>query len=142
MNKQKNIKLKSRSHMTFRLCYHIVLTLKYRHDILTPEMQSDLKAILTDLMDKWECEVIEIGGEGDHVHVLIDGHPRLNLVNFIKNVKSVSSRRMREKYSEYLEQYLWGGEFWNDGSTVLSVGSGSTLDILIPYIQNQGEVNK
>ncbi|WNN89188.1 IS200/IS605 family transposase [Gloeocapsopsis dulcis] len=138
MNQDKKLRLKSRNHMTFRLCYHLILTLKYRKNILTVEMHDRLKQILTTLLVKWECEPIELGGEGDHIHVLFDGHPGLNLTNFIKNIKSVSSRHMRKEYGDYLQQHLWGGEFWNDGSTIISVGASASIDVLISYIKNQG----
>ncbi|HAA29133.1 MAG TPA: hypothetical protein DCE56_17315 [Cyanobacteria bacterium UBA8553] len=54
MNKDKTLKLKSRNHITFRLCYHLILTLKYRKNILTQEMQDRLKQIITTLLVKWE----------------------------------------------------------------------------------------
>ena len=111
-------------------------------DILTQQMQDRLKQILTTLLVKWECEPIELGGEGDHIHILFDAYPGLNLVNFIKNVKSVSSRHMRKEYKDYLEKYLWGGEFWNDGSTIISVGASASIDVLITYIKNQGRADK
>ncbi|MFB2978916.1 IS200/IS605 family transposase [Microseira sp. BLCC-F43] len=142
VNQDKTLKLKSRNHMTFRLCYHLILTLKYRKDILTQEMQDRLKQILTTLLVKWECEPIELGGEGDHIHILFDAYPGLNLVNFIKNLKAVSSRHMRKEYKEYLEKHLWGGEFWNDGSTIISVGASASIEVLITYIKNQGKADK
>lgn len=128
--------------MAYRLCYHLILTMKYRKDILTQEMLDRLKQIITTLLVKWECEPIELGGEGDHIHVLFDGHPGLNLVNFIKNIKSVSSRHMRKEYSDYLEKHLWGGEFWNNGSTIISVGASASIDVLISYIKNQGKADR
>ncbi|MGQ4647731.1 transposase [Lyngbya aestuarii] len=67
---------------------------------------------------------------------------RLSPVNLIKNVKSVSSRRMRKEYGDYLEEYLWGGEFWNDGSTIISVGASASIDVLITYIKNHGKADK
>jgi putative transposase len=142
VNPDKKLKLKSRKHMTFRLCYHLILTLKYRKDILTKEMQDRLEQILTTLLVKWQCEPIELGGEGDHIHILFDGYPGLNLVNFIKNLKSVSSRRMRKEYEEYLDSHLWGGEFWNDDSTIISVGASASIEVLIDYIKNQGKADK
>jgi putative transposase len=142
VKQDKTLRLKSRNHITFRLCYHLIVTLKYRKDILTTEMQDRLKQILTTLLVKWQCEAIEIAGEGDHIHILFDAYPGLNLVNFIKNLKSVSSRHMRKEYKDYLEKYLWGGEFWNDGSTIISLGASASIEVLINYIKNQGKADK
>jgi putative transposase len=102
-------------------------------------MLSRLQQHLTGLIVKWGCEVVEFGGEGDHVHILIDAHPNLNLSSFVKNLKSVSSRKMRHEFGDKLQQHLWGGEFWRDGSTIISVGGRASLQNLIPYIQNQGK---
>lgn len=135
-------RLKSRNHITFRLFYHVILSVKYRHDVLSVEMQSRLQQHLTTLVVKWGCEVMEFGAEADHVHLLVDAHPNLNLSSFIKNLKSVSSRKMRQEFEEELQKRLWGGEFWSDGSTVISVGSRAALESLIPYIQNQGKAAK
>lgn len=132
-------KLKSRNHSVFRLHYHLVLTMKYRHEILTPEMLKRLEGILGELLRKWECELVEFGGEENHVHLLIDAHPNLNLSSLVKNLKSVSSRKMRQEYTEYLQQYLWGGEFWHDAFSIISVGSRANIETLLKYIQNQGK---
>jgi len=43
---------------------------------------------------------------------------------------------------DYLEKYLWGGEFWNDGSTIISVGASASIDVLITYIKNQAKADK
>jgi len=47
---------------------------------------------------------------------------------------------MRKQHADYWQKYLWGGEFWSDGSTIISVGSRATLEALIPYLKNQGKV--
>lgn len=135
-------RLKSKNHITFRLFYHIILSIKYRHDVLSEEMQSALQQHLTTLVIKWGCEVVEFGAEADHVHLLVDAQPNLNLSSFIKNLKSVSSRKMRQEFGEELQKRLWGGEFWSDGSTVISVGGRASLQSLVPYIQNQGKAAK
>jgi len=102
-------------------------------------MLNDLKQILNTLIVKWECKLIEFGGEEDHIHLLVDAHPNLNLSSLVKNLKSVSSRRMGKQHADYLQKYLWGGEFWSNGSTIISVGSRAALEALIPYIKNQGK---
>ena len=113
--------------------------MKYRKDCLTNEILNDLKQILNTLMVKWGCELIEFGGEEDHIHLRVDAHPNLNRSSLVKNLESVSSRRMRKQHADYLQKYLWGGEFWSDGSTIISVGSRDALEALIPYIKNQGK---
>ncbi len=47
-----------------------------------------------------------------------------------------------KEYKDYLEKYLWGGEFWNDGSTIISVGASASIEVLIDYIKNQGKADQ
>ncbi|MDJ0690142.1 MAG: transposase, partial [Xenococcaceae cyanobacterium MO_188.B32] len=37
---------------------HLVLTTKYRKKVLTGQMISRLREVVTDLCDKWDCKVI------------------------------------------------------------------------------------
>lgn len=66
-------------------------------------MQNRLKQILTTLLVKGECKPIELGGEGNHIHILFDAYLGFNLVDFIKNIQSVSSRHTRKEYGDYLQ---------------------------------------
>jgi putative transposase len=100
-------------------------------------MLDSVEFVLKELSYKWGCTLVEFGGEEDHVHLLVDAHPNLNLSDFVKNLKSVSSRRMRKQYAEEIKNDLWGGEFWSDGTTIITVGGRASLEKLIPYIQNQ-----
>lgn len=55
--------LKTRNHSAYRLCYHLVLSMKYRHKCLTAEMLDRLEVLFRDLLVKWGGELIEFGGE-------------------------------------------------------------------------------
>jgi len=37
---------------------------------------------------------------------------------------------------------LWGGEFWNDGGYIGTVGEGTTADIVRKYILKQGSTEE
>ena len=49
---------------------HLVLTTKYRKKVLTGDMISRLRDVITDLCEKWDCKVIEFNGEDNHIHLL------------------------------------------------------------------------
>src|SRR5690606_33971379 len=88
--------LNTASHAAFRLRYHVVFVVRYRHALLTKPMLDRLRRIFADVLAKWRCELIEFGGEADHIHLLIEAHPSLNLAQLIGNLKTVSARRMRQ----------------------------------------------
>ncbi|WAN69804.1 MULTISPECIES: IS200/IS605 family transposase [Moorena] len=77
------------------------------HNCLTKEMLDSLVEILRDFLVKWQCTLLEFAGEGDHVHLLFEAHPTVELPQLIKNLKSVSARRIRSEYGDYLAKYYW-----------------------------------
>lgn len=83
--------LKTRSHGAFRLIYHLVLVTKYRKKSLTAEILERMHILLKELLLKWECEIIEFGGEAEHVHLLFETHPSVELVKLVGNIKTVTS---------------------------------------------------
>lgn len=100
-------------------------------------MLDRLEEIFRDLLGKWECGLVEFGGEADHVHLLIETHPTIELSKLIKNIKSVSARRMRYEYADYLQKYYWKPYFWNRAYAVITVGGRASIETLLKYIQNQ-----
>lgn len=115
---------------------HLVLTTKYRRKVLTGEMLTRLNAIVSDLCDKWDCKMIEFNGEEDHIHLLFQYYPQLELPKFISNLKSISSRRLRSEFPERVNQFYRKAVFWNESYFIASCG-GVTVSVLKRYIEKQ-----
>ena len=132
-------RLKTRSNSAFRLIYHLVLVTKFRRKSLTAEILDRMQEIIKQLLFKWECDLIEFGGESDHVHVLFETHPSVDLSKLVNNIKTVTSRRLRSEYKEHLSQFYWGSkpQFWSGSYAIISVGAQAPLEKLIEYVQNQ-----
>lgn len=132
-------RLKTRSNSAFRLIYHLVLVTKFRRKSLTSEMLERLEEVIKELLSKWECDGIEFGGEADHVHMLFETHPSVDLSKLVNNIKTVSSRRLRSEYAEHISQFYWGSkpQFWSGSYAIISVGAQAPLEKLIEYVQNQ-----
>ena len=128
--------LKSKNHAAFRIQYHVIFIIKYRHKCLTAEILERMNLIFRDVLRKWDCDLLEFSGESDHVHLLIDGHPSLDLSRMVGNLKTVSARRIRTEYAEYLAPYFWKPYFWSRSYCVVSAG-GASLETLKRYIENQ-----
>ncbi len=56
---------------------HLVLTTKYRRKVFTCRMIERLHEVFEDLLDKWDCKIVEFNGEEDHVHLLFQYHPEI-----------------------------------------------------------------
>lgn len=115
---------------------HLVLTTKYRRKAFTGEMLKRLQEILFDLCQKWDCKLIEFNGEEDHIHLLFQYYPQMELAKFVNNIKSVSSRRIRSEFSEHVNSFYWKDVLWNESYFIASCG-GVTVSVLRQYIEQQ-----
>ena len=108
---------KSLSHAVFNIKLHIVFVTKYRRKTLTPELLEYLKTAFSEILVAWRCKLVEFGGEADHVHLLVDIHPALDISVLINN--------------------HWKPLFWHRAYFVGSVG-GATLETVRAYVESQG----
>jgi putative transposase len=72
-----------------------------------------LHSILEELLHKWDGKLIEFIGEDDHVHLHFQYHPDIALSNLVNNLKSVTSRKLRQEFSDHLNSFYWKDVFWN-----------------------------
>ena len=132
----KNKDFKSNRHSIYNLKYHLVVVTKYRHKCITEEMLNDLEEIFKKNIEKNNGSLIEFNGEKDHVHLLFEIPPQIELAKLINNLKTVSSRLIRKKYSEYLKQFYWKNVFWSRSYCILTTGR-ATIEMVEKYIQSQ-----
>lgn len=123
----------------YKLTYHLVLTTKYRKKVMTEEILSFVSRKATELLNTWDCYVIEINGEADHLHILFEAHPALKLCDLVNNLKTVTSRYTKKEFSAHIKKFYWGTDaFWNGSYCILSTG-GVTIEVIKKYIENQGK---
>ena len=128
---------RSSSHAVFNIKLHIVFVTKYRCKTLTPELLDYLKIAFSECLNAWRCKLVEFGGEPDHVHLLIDIHPALDISVLINNLKTASARRTRNRFAEHLAPFYSKPLFWHRAYFVGSVG-GATLETVRAYVDAQG----
>lgn len=132
-------RLKTRSNSAFRLIYYLVLVTKFRRDAIDGEILERLEEIFDLTLSKWNGELIEFGGEENHIHVLFETIPSIDLSKLVNNLKTVSSRLIRKEYSTHLKQFYWSDKpmFWGSSYALITVGAQAPLAKLIEYAQNQ-----
>lgn len=133
---------KKSRHCVYMIRYHIILITKYRHKVITNEIKNEIYKYLKDAALKLDTRIIEINGEEDHVHFILETKPTTSSISVIINVlKSVSSRLIRKKHNNILKIYYGNtSKFWSRSYFVASVGEVS-LDTLKKYIENQDKTN-
>jgi len=125
------------NNAVFSLCYHLITVVKYRQKVFTNDkLVSDLKSMVCDIAHSFDVEIIEQGCDVDHIHILFRAKPTLDMTKFINILKGHTSRKLREKYKNFLRNKLWGDSFWSP-SYFLATSGNVTIDILKKYVENQ-----
>lgn len=120
----------------YSIQYHIVWCVKYRHPILTNEVEKRLFEILYKIAEDNKFKILECNGDKDHIHLLINCSPQHYIPDMIKALKGVSARLLMKEYGDDLKKKLWGGHLWNPSYFVATV-SENTEEQVKAYIQNQ-----
>jgi len=122
-------------HCTYALSYHFVFVTKYRRPCLTAPMLERLEEILRDLISSWG-DLVEMNGEADHVHLLVNLNPKASPAKMANMLKTVSSRLLRRDFKEELEKTYSKPVLWSRSYFVSSCG-GAPLSVLKQYIEGQ-----
>lgn len=130
--------LHSYRHCVYKINLHIVFVTKYRHKVINTDILKRLENIFSKLCQNQKSELIEFGGESDHVHLLIDISPDIAPSRLVNTLKTISSRMIRKEFAEHINKFYWKPVFWTGAYCAISAG-GAPLEVLKQYIQNQDE---
>ncbi|GAA3904825.1 IS200/IS605-like element ISSen6 family transposase [Halomonas cibimaris] len=128
-------KINKARHSAYLLHVHIVFVTKYRRKVLGDLHHAAFRKIAGEVCADFEAELRECNGESDHVHLLVEYSPKVQLTKLVNSLKAVTSRRMRAEFNDlrgaYDKPVLWSRSYF--------VGScgGAPLELVTQYIQNQ-----
>ncbi len=127
------------AHSVYTLNYHLVQCIKYRRKVLDfPEIIDELKMRTKNIAESYGCEVLAVETDLDHVHILFKATPQTDLLKFINNWKSATSRVLRRKFQGKIKNKLWEDSFWSDSYCLITTGQ-TTLDQVKKYVESQKE---
>ncbi len=119
-------------HSVTLLYSHLVFVTKYRKKIFFPQHIDYLREVCTEVAKKMNFNIIEINGENNHIHLLIEYPPKLSISQIVNALKGVSSRMLRKKYDLTPHQeHLWSPSYF-----AISCG-GAPVEKIKQYIENQ-----
>ncbi|PSL15759.1 putative transposase [Marinobacterium halophilum] len=122
-------------HSVTKLVVHLIFTTKYRQKLFDDYMIGQLREAFESACEKLECDLVEMDGEEDHVHLLISYPPKLAVSILVNNLKSVSSRRIRI-LNTHIARQSKSGALWSRSYFACSAG-GATIETLREYVQSQ-----
>jgi REP-associated tyrosine transposase len=114
-----------------------LLILKKDGGLARKEVLERLHGIFLGALEKWHSELIEFNGEEDHVHLLFQTNPAVQLSKLVNNLKTVSSRLIRKDFRKHVNRFYWKPVFWHRSYCLITTGRAS-IEILRKYIEEQG----
>lgn len=120
----------------FKMHIHLVFVTKYRRSVFTKQILKDLREFFGKVCRDFEAELIELDGEKDYVHLLINYPPKVSISKLVNSLKGASSRLIRKKGYPTIQRALWENALWSPSYFASSCG-GAQLDIIQQYIQAQ-----
>ena len=134
----KNGEYHTNRHSCYMLEYHLAVVTKYRHPVIVGKLKERLTEISHEVIENhWKCRISAINTDKDHVHIMFEAPPQVQLSKLANNYKTVTSRLLRKEFTDELKQYYWKPYFWADSYFVCTV-SDKNRNLVKRYIQNQG----
>jgi putative transposase len=118
------IKTFNSRNCVYQTAYHVIWCPKYRKSILTGNIPSVLKAILSQICAAHGWEIISLEIQPDHVHLCISIPPADAVANAVKVLKGSTARKLFVVFPD-LKQFLSGGNLWSPSYYVGTAGNVS-----------------
>lgn len=133
--------LQRTSHAVYDTKYHLVWAPKYRKWILRGDIKERVKSVFEEIARNHEFAIDTLEMDKDHVHIFLSFPPRYSIAKVVGMLKSISAKVIFKEHPEVKEE-LWGGEFWEDGYFVRTVGDKVTAEVIRKYITYHREHEK
>ena len=79
-------------HCVSLMHVHLVFVTRYRRQIFDHDATEKLRTYFSNVCADFEAELVEMDGEPDHVHLLINYPPKLAISSLVNSLKGVSGR--------------------------------------------------
>lgn len=110
----------------------IVFAVKFRQNLIQEINREELQKFISGIAGKRNTKLLAIYCMPDHVHLFIELKPVVLLSDFVRDVKSASSKFINDK------NWIKGKFQWQEGFGAFSY-SHSQIDRVVKYILNQKE---
>jgi len=122
-------------HCVFQMHVHLVFVTKYRRSIFDDDALRRLRTYFEKVCTDFEAQLVEMDGQTDHLHLLINYPPKHSVSTLVNSLKGVSSRLLRLERPDIQRRY-WKGVLWSPSYFAASCG-GAPISILREYIEQQ-----
>jgi len=118
-----------------QILYHIVFRTKGSEKTIRQNHRDELYKYIWGIIKSKKCHLFRINGMEDHIHIFSDLHPSVALADYVREIKSSSSKWMKSS-GLFPEFKGWGIKY------CALTYSFRDRDMIINYIKNQQEHHK
>ena len=115
----------------------MVTAVRYRKVLLNSEVEACIKETLKGISERYEIIIDEVGFDQNHTHIFCGAALGTAPLRVISIIKSITARKIFEKFPKLKKEELWGGEFWSNGKYIGTVGEATSEKTIRNYIRNQ-----
>ena len=117
-------------HSFSHLLVHIIFSTKGRTNSIYVDLQNELYPYICGISKGEKSPIYQINGTEDHLHILVALHPTKSVSDYVKRVKTHSTKWVHEKFPN-LKSFAW-----QSGYASFSV-SESSKKAVASYIATQ-----
>jgi putative transposase len=132
---EKNNDIRQGRHCVFKMHVHLVFVAKYRRKVFDGDAIERLRHMFGRVCADFEATLVEMDGEDDHVHLLVEYPPKVSVSGLVNSLKGVSSRMLRKERPDIADRY-WKNVLWTPSYFAASCG-GAPISIVRQYIEQQ-----
>ena len=127
------IAYKSNRNVYYLCKYHVVWCPKYRRKVLTEAIAKRLGAIINEVCQEHQVEVLSLEIMPDHVHLFVQATPTIAPNRIIAAIKGYTSHELRKEFPELTHRLptLWTRSYF------VSSHGNITVSAIKSYISEQ-----
>jgi len=122
-------------HCVFKMHVHLVFVAKYRRKVFDGDAIDRMRRMFGKVCEDMEASLVEMDGEDNHVHLLVEYPPKMAVSVLVNSLKGVSSRLLRKERPDLRKRY-WKNMLWSPSYFASSCG-GAPIGIIKQYIEQQ-----
>ncbi|QWY74633.1 MAG: IS200/IS605 family transposase [Ferrovum myxofaciens] len=132
---KKDNEIRHGRHCVFKMHVHLVFVAKYRRKVFDGDAIDRMRRMFGKVCEDMEASLVEMDGEDNHVHLLVEYPPKLAVSVLVNSLKGVSSRLLRKERPDLKKRY-WKNVLWSPSYFASSCG-GAPIGIIKQYIEQQ-----
>ena len=132
---EKDNEIRHGRHCVFNMHVHLVFVAKYRRKVFDGDAIDRMRRMFAKVCEDMEASLVEMDGEDNHVHLLVEYPPKLAVSVLVNSLKGVSSRLLRKERPDLRKRY-WKNVLWSPSYFASSCG-GAPIGIIKQYIEQQ-----